>query len=254
MSQTKRHIRRCFNQAAHSYDQAATAQANILQHLLQGPLPDDAQTILELGCGTGNSLDHLRQRYPHAQIIACDLAEQMLQQGKCQYTHPAITWLCADMEHLPLADQCVDLIVSSLAIQWSQSTQQLVAECQRILKPKGHFCFATLAPDTLTELRAASSRTFAYPDLAQWYTLLTAHQFKTLALTPHTQREHFPSAKAALNHLKAIGAQYHPQRPAHISQKKSLQTLLTRYAAYRLPDARYPLTYQAIVGYAQKAE
>jgi len=42
------------------------------------PNLESASRILDLGCGTGEHLDHLRKKYPDAEIIGLDLSTDML--------------------------------------------------------------------------------------------------------------------------------------------------------------------------------
>ena len=64
-------------------------------------------------------------------------------------------WLVADAEALPLVNDSVDLVFSSLALQWCYRPDHLFAELARVLKPGGICVFTSLGPDTLRELRAA---------------------------------------------------------------------------------------------------
>ncbi len=247
----KDRIRKLFNRSADSYDQAATAQQHILKSLLAQPLPKQPKVILDLGCGTGNAIPILRQRYPNATIISCDIAENMLKTAQRKYNDNQITWLCADMESLPIAGHQVDLIISNLAIQWSQSFSTLVYQCQRILKPTGAFYFATLSPDTLPELQYATKRGLNqyYPPSALQKILKQQH-FTNIILQNQTHIEYFLTCRDVLHNLKQLGAQHHPKRPRHLARKRDLDTLFNRYQQFCLPDGRIPMTYRVIIGRA----
>src|SRR5690606_40309407 len=58
-------------------------------------------------------------------------------------------------ENLPSQNASVDLIFTSLAIEWCDDLPQLVGELQRILKPGGRLLFSTVGPATLHQLRSA---------------------------------------------------------------------------------------------------
>lgn len=152
----KKKIAQSFGRAAATYDSVAQLQRDVGAELfLQLPenLPANAR-ILDVGSGTGFFTARLAQRYPQAKVIGLDLAEGMLHFAR--NTLPdAIQWLCGDAENLPLADHSVDVIFSSLAIQWCNNLSQLMAELQRVLKPGGRVHIATLGPATLHELKAA---------------------------------------------------------------------------------------------------
>ena len=59
--------------------------------------------------------------------------------------------------HLPLADNSVDMVVSSLMMQWCPDLNQLFSEIHRVLKDDGLILFSTFGPDTLKELKKSWS-------------------------------------------------------------------------------------------------
>lgn len=63
--------------------------------------------------------------------------------------------LCGDAEALPLGDGALDLIFSSLALQWCERPQQAFAEACRVLRPGGRLYLATLLAGSLHELKHA---------------------------------------------------------------------------------------------------
>ena len=65
--------------------------------------------------------------------------------------------VCADIEHLPITENSMDIVWSNLALQWCNDLDQSFTEISRVLKPNSLFIFSTFGPDTLKELRAASN-------------------------------------------------------------------------------------------------
>ena len=63
--------------------------------------------------------------------------------------------LVADEERLPFAEASLDLVVSSLALHWTNDFIGALIQIRRALKPDGLFLGAILGGATLTELRAA---------------------------------------------------------------------------------------------------
>jgi SAM-dependent methyltransferase len=59
----------------------------------------------------------------------------------------------ADEERLPFADQSVDLIVSTLALHWTNDLVGALIQIRNALKPDGLFLGAVLGGSTLSELR-----------------------------------------------------------------------------------------------------
>jgi SAM-dependent methyltransferase len=63
--------------------------------------------------------------------------------------------LVADEERLPFAPESLDLVVSSLALHWTNDFVGALIQIREALKPDGLFLGAMLGGETLTELRAA---------------------------------------------------------------------------------------------------
>ena len=61
--------------------------------------------------------------------------------------------LVGDAEQLPFADESVDLVVSLLALHWTNDLVGALIQVRRILKPDGLFIGALFTGSTLTELR-----------------------------------------------------------------------------------------------------
>ncbi|MDB5461490.1 MAG: SAM-dependent methyltransferase [Caulobacteraceae bacterium] len=61
----------------------------------------------------------------------------------------------ADEERLPFADESLDLVVSTLALHWTNDLVGALIQIRNALKPDGLFIGAVLGGATLTELRQA---------------------------------------------------------------------------------------------------
>lgn len=150
----KQDVARAFSQAAGQYDAYALIQQRLANRLLTRMPVMTPEQVLDLGCGTGYCLPSLQQHYPQAHITGLDLAPGMLAYAQARYGEQ-FTWLCADAEHIPLADNSMDMVFSNLAVQWCADFSSMLAGVKRILRPGGQFLFTTLAAGTLEELRAA---------------------------------------------------------------------------------------------------
>lgn len=146
-------IRNAFDRAAPTYDAAAEFQRLICDRLVDmlhaDPPPHD---IADLGCGTGYTSRKLALRYPAADILALDFAPAMLAIARRHGC--ARHWVAADVQRLPVATASMDLLCSSLALQWCDAAAAF-AEAARVLRPGGQFAIATVGPGTLCELADA---------------------------------------------------------------------------------------------------
>lgn len=148
-------IRRAFRRAAGGFDEADFFYAEIRQRLLERLelVRIEPLSILDLGAGTLGAAEGLKDRYPNASIIALDREPAMLAAG-AEKPGDSIP-VCADAIRAPFPDQCFGLIYSNLMLPVCDELPALLAQMQRVLAHPGLFCFTTLGPDSLMELREA---------------------------------------------------------------------------------------------------
>ena len=100
------------------------------------------QTILELGCGTGNTVRRLAGR-GDVYVVGLDLLGEMLSQARRRLKRVAgaCSLVRADARLLPFRDQAFDRVYaeSSLGIQTSSGIRRVLEEAFRVLRPGGLF-------------------------------------------------------------------------------------------------------------------
>ena len=57
-------------------------------------LPQDCQSLLDLGCGTGLELDEIFKRFPQLRVTGIDLTQAMLEELRRKHPDQALTLLC----------------------------------------------------------------------------------------------------------------------------------------------------------------
>ena len=84
-----------------------------------------------------------------------DIARQMLLQSRRRSRRwfSRQHYLCADAESLPLRDATIDLVFSSLMLQWCHDLDAVFSGIRQVMRPGGLLLFSSLGPDTLMELR-----------------------------------------------------------------------------------------------------
>ena len=164
-------VKRSFDRAAKSYDQAAFLQNEVLSRLLQRLeyIRYQPAVVIDIGCGTGKGVAGLQKEYPGSKIVGLDLAFSMLQESKKQYSLLRKKRLVnADMERMPFADNSFDMLFSNLALPWVNDLGATFKEFARIGRSGSLLMFATFGPDTLKELRQSWSEIDHNPHVHQF--------------------------------------------------------------------------------------
>ncbi|RLA45401.1 MAG: malonyl-[acyl-carrier protein] O-methyltransferase BioC [Gammaproteobacteria bacterium] len=257
---TKKEVADSFSRAAGLYDSVAKLQRDVGAQLLTSldQLQIVPATVLDLGCGTGYFYADLRRRYPDARYLGLDLAQGMVEFARDR-AGGAEDWLVGDAEALPLAANSVDLVFSSLAVQWCYRPEHLFAELSRVLRPGGYCVFTSLGPDTLRELRAAWAAVDSHQHVN---TFLPPSELATAARqVPGIQLEldnglfrmEYQRVRDLLAELKTLGAHnMNRDRPAGLTSRRTMAGMLQAYEAWR-EDGVLPATYDVIFGVLEKA-
>ncbi|MGY3942723.1 malonyl-ACP O-methyltransferase BioC [Aeromonas tecta] len=257
-------LARRFGAAARHYDAHARFQQEVGQALLacmsdasmamdkhRSPALARPVAGLDLGCGTGFFLPHLASHCQ--QLHGLDLAPGMLQQAAQRGSGALL--LCGDAEQLPFADQSLDWIFSSLALQWCERPAQAFAEIHRVLKPGGRLLFSTLLSDSLWQLREAwrtvddCAHVNRFLSLSQLQHALSQGGFCSPALQSLTWSLAYPSLNGLLRDLKGIGAsQVNDERQVGLGNRQRLLRLGEAYEQYRQADGMLTASYQVCLG------
>ena len=252
-------VRRAFGRAATSYEAHAALQDEV-QRRLQERLDDlslGPQRVLDVGSGTARGTAALRKRFPQAQTIALDLAMPMLRAARRHRS-----WLrpfarvCADAESLPLAENSIDLLYSSLCLQWCGQLDAVFDEFRRVLRADGVVLFSTFGPQTLIELRTAFAEVDQTPHVSRF---LDIHQIGDALLAagfrdPVLERDVFTLTYAdvlgLMRELRAIGAtNADTGRARGLTGKAHLQRVIEAYEVNR-HEGRVPATDEVVYALA----
>ena len=126
---------------AASYDRVSTPQVRWVTGLLDHLRPEDADTVLDAGCGTGRVTEEVLDRLPQARIVALDGSRRMLDEAARRLA-PAVeagrvTFVHADLGRpLPL-DTPVDAVVSTATFHWVLDHDALFRNLAAVLRPGG---------------------------------------------------------------------------------------------------------------------
>jgi len=250
-------LRASFERASASYESAAGLQARVAAELLErvdafGFTPG---VVLDLGAGTGRVTRELKRRYPRSQVLALDIAPGMLREARRhQSLLRRFARVCGDALRLPLKGASVDLVFSSLMLQWCEPLAVALAEVQRVLAPGGFFAFSTFGPDTLHELRSAWAQADDYNHVNRFHdvqeigdALMRAGLSEPVLDVDHIELG-YPDALALMRDLKAIGAHnVTAGRPRALAGRARLARLGEAYESFRR-GAQLPATFEVIYG------
>ena len=101
------------------------------------------ETVLDLGSGGGiDVLLSARRVGPTGKAYGLDMTDEMLALARANQQKAGVSnveFLRGEIEHIPLPDNSVDVIISNCVINLSADKDQVLREAFRVLKPGGRF-------------------------------------------------------------------------------------------------------------------
>lgn len=216
----------------------------------------DFPLAVDLGARTGAfrealALSDAQSRVGH--LIEADLSPRML--GGRDGSR-----LVADEEQLPFAYGRLDLIVSTLALHWTNDVVGALIQIRRALKPDGLFIGSMLGGATLTELRrsllaaeaeitgGAGPRVSPFADAYDAAGLLQRAGFALPVADVDRVTVRYAHPLKLLADLRAMGetsvlAERHPKALTRTILARAFELYAERFAE---PDGRIPATFEIL--------
>ncbi len=260
-------VRQAFNRAARNYDVFSFLQQTVVDRLIESfeQIKIKPAVILDLGSGTGYGSRHLKQHFKKAQIFQMDLSTEMLTISRKQSPRffSKHHFFSGDAHKIPLSDKSVDLVFSSLMLQWCNDPDAVFAEIKRILKPNGVFLFTSFGPDTLKELRESWRQVDeevhinVFTDMHDIGDSLVRNGMDAPVLSVEHIVLTYKECMHLMRELKNIGAHnVNRGRRKTLTGKQRLEKVIKHYETFRQSnqDNKLPATYEVIYGHAWKPE
>jgi malonyl-CoA O-methyltransferase len=256
-------VQRTFDAAADTYDEHAVLQLEVAQRLLSGLewLKVSPHTILDLGAGTGQPTGELIKLYPAAKVVALDLSPAMLRRTRKRgrwLKRPAV--VCGHSQQLPLADASIDMVFSSLSLQWCDQPEKAFAEIRRVLRPDGVVLFSTFGPDTLKELRSSwetvdgNHHVHAFLDMHDIGDIIVQAGLQEPVMQREVITLTYDSVRAVMKDLKYIGASNALQtRSRGLLGRHRFEQVEQAYEQWRV-EGRLPASYEVVYGTAWSSQ
>jgi len=258
----KYRIQKHFDAKAECYESSAVLQREVCDRMLERLhlVKLQPEKIIDVGAGTGWGVQGLMKHYRSAQVLALDLSMAMLSRSKTKggwLRKPSL--ICGDAESIAIADNSVDIIFSSLMLQWCDA-EKVFAEFHRILKPGGMLMFSSFGPDTLKELRHSWKQVDnkihvnSFVDMHDLGDALLMTGFAEPVMDIDLMTLTYENAKDVMLDLKNIGANT-PMKNEHrgLITPRKFQRVLNAYETFRV-EGVVPATYEVVYGHAWKAE
>lgn len=102
---------------------------------------EPGETVLDLGSGGGfDCFLAAREVGPEGQVIGVDMTPEMVEKARANAREndtDVVEFRLGEIEHLPVADETADVIISNCVVNLSPAKGQVFEETHRVLRPGG---------------------------------------------------------------------------------------------------------------------
>ncbi|MBL9079324.1 MAG: arsenite methyltransferase [Planctomycetes bacterium] len=155
------------------------------------------ESVLDLGSGAGfDAFLAARAVGPTGRVIGVDMTAEMLQAARANLHKGGATnveFRLGEIEHLPVADASIDVVLSNCVINLSPEKQRVFAEAFRVLRPGGRLAISDIValrplPEALrTDLDLYAGCVGGAAPIDELRAMLTAIGFVDVRITPKTE-------------------------------------------------------------------
>ena len=138
------------------YQEAHPRRSLGVRDALAALVPEEAESVVDLGSGTGDAPAAVARRLPRAQVVGIEASPFMVVAGRHQNPEPANLELRQGFaESTGLATGSVDVVTITLVFHECPDTikRTILAECRRILRPGGTLVLSDTPKDDLHGFR-----------------------------------------------------------------------------------------------------
>lgn len=115
-------------------------------HELKKMLPDfQGKRVLDLGCGFGWHCRYAIENDAKS-VIGVDISQKMLNEAMSKTKSEKIQYICMPIEDIDFPDNSFDVIISSLALHYIQSFDDVLSKISKCILSGGEFIFSVEHP------------------------------------------------------------------------------------------------------------
>lgn len=192
-----------FKKSLTTYGQNAVVQKHMTNRLCEfiRDIPfEHADSVLEIGCGTGFLTEYFIHNFSFNKYVANDIIPEC--SDYVDMISPEVEFLAGDIDEIVL-DEKFDLIVSNATLQWTQNLEQVVHKLNDMLTDRGILAFSIFGGKNLEQLSKLLHQGLRYYTVDELKELFK--NYKVLLIQDEIIKLNFENPIDVLKHIKFTG-------------------------------------------------
>lgn len=134
-----------FDKVAKNYEnlQKQVLNPEVYRKQIISYLPSKLNTILDLGCGTGELFPYLLKK--SKSVLGIDSSSEMIREAKSNFSkNKNIKLIESPLETIPVQKNSADAVIASMVLHHISNPPLVLSEANRVLKENGTLCIVDL--------------------------------------------------------------------------------------------------------------
>lgn len=218
-----------------------------------GPIEGGVQTHKKVALRYPNSVCYMVQS-------TNDIAQEAIKFVAPPVWSPARWWGPAVLPGMP-AEGEVQLVWANMLLHSQADPVGLIRQWHRALAVDGFLMFSCLGPDTVRELQSVYDAlglgpcSHTYTDMHDWGDMLVHAGFAEPVMDMERVKLSFATPERALQELRGLGRNFHPQRFSALrgrNYRQRIETAMRDHLASSNQNGSISLTFEVIYGHAYR--
>lgn len=214
--------------------------------------------VVDLGCRSGFLAKGLTTHFSDLRVIGVDGVVGMVRAARDQSVRSSrFTPLVAPLDHLPLPDDSVELVISALSIS-QQNLVTTLREVKRVVAPGGQFMAAFVGRRTLGELASAwntaddSGHIHPFSDLEEVGDEMVGAGFINSVVDRDRWQIEYSELETLFLDLRSLGeTNVLTRRRRTLTGKGRFNRMRSALEQTRRPDGKIPISLEVIYAFGQ---